>query len=118
MSRGPGRIERSIRALFDLHPDLAFITDDLVEHCFPSAGSIERKHRVSVLRAAHSVIAADPNWREMGRGGQCGVFVNLDNLQSYALGKLALHYLGSTKWWSCLQNYRRACGNSLPGLQL
>jgi hypothetical protein len=26
MSRGPGRIERAIRELFDAHPDLAFVT--------------------------------------------------------------------------------------------
>jgi hypothetical protein len=32
MSRGPGRIERAIRELFDAHPDLAFVTDELIEH--------------------------------------------------------------------------------------
>jgi hypothetical protein len=79
MSRGPGRIERDIRRLFDLHPDLAFTTEELAEHCFPSAGSIERKHRVSVLRAAHSVISKDPNWRQIGGRGACIVFANLDS---------------------------------------
>jgi hypothetical protein len=29
MSRGPGRIERAIRALIDAHPDEAFTVDNL-----------------------------------------------------------------------------------------
>jgi hypothetical protein len=33
MSRGPGRIERAIRQLFDANPDEAFITDEIAEHC-------------------------------------------------------------------------------------
>ena len=55
MSRGPGRIERAIRVLFDANPDLAFVTDELAEHCYPDAKAIERKHQVSVLRAARSL---------------------------------------------------------------
>jgi hypothetical protein len=62
MSRGPGRIERAIRALFDAHPDRHISTDDLVAHCYPGINHIERKHRVAVLRAAHKVVAADPDW--------------------------------------------------------
>ena len=34
MSRGPGRIERAIRELFDANPDRAFFTADLVRVCF------------------------------------------------------------------------------------
>lgn len=63
MSRGPGRIERAIRELFDAHPDLAFVTDELVEHCYPEAvGAIERKHQVAVLRAAKNAIKDDLDW--------------------------------------------------------
>jgi hypothetical protein len=90
MSRGPGRIERAIRDLLDAHPDLAFVTDELVEHCYPGVTPIERKHQVSVLRAAHRVVAGDPDWTAwriegQGRGW---LFVNLGNLQSYALGRM------------------------------
>jgi hypothetical protein len=90
MSKGAGRIERAIRELFDAHPDLAFITDELAEHCFPEAEAIERKHQVSVLRAAQKVVAPDPDWRAwriegQGRGW---VFVNLANVQSYTLGRI------------------------------
>jgi len=31
MSRGPGRLERAIRALFDAHPTHSFDTDDFAE---------------------------------------------------------------------------------------
>jgi hypothetical protein len=90
MSRGPGRIERAIRALFDAHPDLAFITDELAEHCYPNAPAIERKHQVSVLRAAHKIMAADPDWRARRRirNGSGWVFFNASSLQSYALSRL------------------------------
>jgi hypothetical protein len=45
MSKGPGRIERAIRELFDDNPDLAFVTDELCEHCYPAARPIERKQQ-------------------------------------------------------------------------
>lgn len=63
MSRGPGRIERAIRALLDAPPDdyEGFGSEDLAEHCYPGV-TIERKHRVVVLRAAHKIVAADPAW--------------------------------------------------------
>src|SRR5262245_1493570 len=34
VSRGPGRIERAIRALFDANLDEAFTTDELAAHCY------------------------------------------------------------------------------------
>jgi hypothetical protein len=102
MSRGPGRIERAIRALFDAHPDLAFTTDELAEHCYPRTATIERKHQVSVLRAAGKVIAGDRDWYAWRIDGQGRgwVFVNGCNLQSYALGRLiadVLTFYGSKK---------------------
>ena len=95
MSKGPGRIQRAIRQLFDANPDRAFITDELVEHCYPETGhwgaSIEKKHTVAVLRAAHKVIASDPHWwpQSIGYGRNVGLcFVNLDSVESYALMQL------------------------------
>jgi hypothetical protein len=90
VSKGPGRIERAIRALFDAHPDLAFVTDEIAEHCYPNARPIERKHQVATLRAAHRVVANDPDWtgaRAKSRGTHW-VFYNRGNLQSYSLGRL------------------------------
>jgi hypothetical protein len=93
MSKGPGKIERAIRALFDDNPDRAFIVEELVERCYPDANSIEKKHRVGVLRAAHKVVARDPDWQAWvigeGRGHNVGLcFFNYDNVTSYALGRL------------------------------
>jgi hypothetical protein len=90
MSRGPGRIERAVRQLFDANPDLAFTTDELAEHCYPGVNAIERKHQVAVLRAAWKVLEDDPNWHAwriqgMGRGY---VFVNHASVPSYTLGHM------------------------------
>jgi hypothetical protein len=75
MSRGPGRIERAIRQIFDAHPDQAWPTEVLASWCFGEP--TERWHRVSVLRAAHKLVAADPHWAtwRMRDIRQC-VFVN------------------------------------------
>ena len=63
MSPGSGRIERAIRALFDAHPDEAFTTDELCEHCYPDDWPVERQHRGAALRAAKKVVEVDPDWR-------------------------------------------------------
>jgi hypothetical protein len=89
MSRGPGRIERAIRALLDAHPDLAFVTDELAEHCYPDAEAIARKHQVSVLRAAWNVLKDDPDWtahRISCQGGNW-VFFNRDSAISCAAAR-------------------------------
>lgn len=78
MSRGPGRIERAIERLVVARPDTAFLIDDLCWLIFPAIGTVERKHRVSVLRAANKVVARLPDWRigEVGknRGAPVGLF--------------------------------------------
>lgn len=68
MSKGPGRIERAIRELFAASPDRAFLTPDLVKHCFASVDRIERKHEVSVLRATRKIIDDDPDWDRLAHG--------------------------------------------------
>jgi hypothetical protein len=62
MSRGPGRIGRAIRTLFDANPDTAHTVGDLCAACY-SDRKLERKHRVAMLRAVKSVVASDPDWR-------------------------------------------------------
>src|SRR5689334_10511877 len=90
MSKGAGRIERAIRSLFDTHPDLAFTTENLIEQCFADSETVERKHQVSVLRAAHKIVAVGPNWKGWRIDQQgCGwAFLNQANVQSYALARL------------------------------
>jgi hypothetical protein len=105
MSRGPGKIERAIRALFDAQFDMAFITEELVRHCYPELNrkTIKRKHQVSVIRAAQKVTQRqwdsgtgyDTCWessitRSRNGGGNGWVFYNSLSLQSYALGRLSI----------------------------
>ena len=95
MSKGPGRIERSLRELFANNPTEAFTTDDLVTIAFPGANRIEKKHRVSVLRAARRIVDTDPNWEMFAAWsarGRLRVFFNADDLKSYVLARLMAIY--------------------------
>jgi hypothetical protein len=54
MSRGPGRIQRAIRRLFDEQPDQVFLTDDLVRYCFPDAEPVlDREYQQRVRARLH-----------------------------------------------------------------
>jgi hypothetical protein len=63
MSRGPGRIERAIKAAFDADPTRVFTTEYLCTHVYASATKVEKKHRVSLIRAAKRVLQRELNWR-------------------------------------------------------
>jgi hypothetical protein len=63
MSRGPGRVERSIRRLMDVRPDEAFTIGDLCWWVYPAISLVERKHRNAVLRAANRIVEGDDTWR-------------------------------------------------------
>jgi hypothetical protein len=113
MSRGPGRIERAIRALFDEHPDEAFTTDDLCVTSYPDIQRkgarlvglnererrpiggkyfIERKHRVVVVRAAEKIVAGDPDWRSgwSGSRGNMLTYFNAASIPSVAMNRALL----------------------------
>jgi hypothetical protein len=101
MSRGAGRIEREIRAAFAADPDNAFTTDELVWIAFPGVFPIEKKHRVSVLRAAKKLVARGDGLdfeRRWGQGGEL-VFFNRYNVMSYGM--------------SCLKPNRYHCDDEL-----
>jgi hypothetical protein len=58
LSRGPGRVERAIEAVFRKYPQESFTTDQLVMVAYPqlrSFSEIEKKHRVAVLRATRNI---------------------------------------------------------------
>lgn len=63
MSRGPGRVERAIKAAFDAEPTRIFTTEYLCTHVYTDAARIEKKHRVSLIRAAKRVVQREPSWR-------------------------------------------------------
>jgi hypothetical protein len=63
MSRGPGRVERAIKAAFDAEPTRVFTTEYLCAHVYAGATKIEKKHRVSLIRAAKRVLRREHSWR-------------------------------------------------------
>jgi hypothetical protein len=104
MSRGLGRIERAIEALFTAEPSRTFSTDELVEVVYRGVNRIEKKHRVAVLRAADKV-AKRSHWEkwkcertfqggyyEASLAGRGAVYVNMLDARSYGLGMLRICY--------------------------
>ncbi len=63
MSRGPGRVERAIKAAFEAEPTRVFTTEYLCNHVYAGTPKIEKKHRVSLIRAAKRVLQRERNWR-------------------------------------------------------
>ena len=95
MSRGPGKIERAILALMQEQPDHAWTTEDLAENIYAGANKIEKKHRVSILRAMQSVTKNDPDWflwRSEIRGGTI-VLMNYASVRSYGLARLKTDFV-------------------------
>jgi hypothetical protein len=96
MSRRPGRIERSLVAIFEGERDNAFTTHDLCERIWPDvyqdsqAGRIERRHRSSVIRAARNIARQRPEiqWLHGERLGRELVFFRHDEVMSYAMARL------------------------------
>jgi hypothetical protein len=63
MSRGPGRVERAIKAAFDAEPTRVFTTEHLCTQVYSGTTKIEKKHRVSLIRAAKRVLQREHSWR-------------------------------------------------------
>ena len=90
MSRGPGKIQTAIKSLMRGRPDYAWTTEDLVEIVYAGANRVEKKHRVSILRALRAVTKGDPDWflwRSECRGGSI-VLMNYASVRSYGLARL------------------------------
>jgi len=88
MSRGAGRVQRIIEALFNANPASCFTTDELMEACFPGVAH-EKRHRVSVLRAAENA-ARRMRWDGFpsSHRGRLLVYANTLNLTSYATARI------------------------------
>jgi hypothetical protein len=90
MSRGPGRIERAIEAVFDTERDNAFTLEELCERVYADANQIERKHHISVARAARNLERRRPEFQHY-YGENLGnplVFFRHDEVMSYAMARL------------------------------
>jgi hypothetical protein len=90
MSRGPGRVERAIEAVFDTERDNAFTLEDLGERVYPGVDRIEKKHRAVIARAARNLGRRRPEIHCLegeGLGGAL-VFFRHDEVVSYAMARL------------------------------
>jgi hypothetical protein len=56
-------VERAIKAAFDAEPTRVFTTEYLCNCVYAGATKIEKKHRVSLIRAAKRVLQREHNWR-------------------------------------------------------
>ena len=95
MSRGPGKIERAIRQLMAAEPTGAWTVEDLCERVYAGINRVEKKHRVSVLRALRRAVRDDADWAlwtSEGIGGRV-VLVNRTNVESYGLARLKTDFL-------------------------
>src|SRR5260370_3477338 len=89
MRKGPGRVEQIIEAVFAAEPDNAFTIEDLCDRVYPG-GPIEKKHRVSVLRAAKQVAKRRAEIDTMIGEGLGGTLIFFDQycVLSYAMARL------------------------------
>jgi hypothetical protein len=94
MSRGPGKIEQAIETTFTRFPDQTFSTTELGPIAYPGINRIEKKHRVSIIRAADKVAKriAWVGFRTEAPAGEM-VYYNLLNVRSYGLGRLRTNFL-------------------------
>jgi len=86
MSRGPGKLEQAIEAVFVAEPDDAHTTEDLIDRVFPGLNAVEKKHRVTVIRAAKKVsMRLGWRWERKRTLGKGLVFFNSYSLMSYGM---------------------------------
>jgi hypothetical protein len=82
MSKGAGRIERLVEHILK-DTDRSFTIEEICRLAWPDVASIEKKHRVAVLRAAKSVrkrlgllewTSERPPWFVRGTDSDIGVY--------------------------------------------
>lgn len=105
MSRGPGRVQQAIQAIFASAPRSTFTVEDLAGLIYPGS-PVEKKHRVAILRAAAlmgvTTTKVEPDgrsgfdagagslwvaWLSERRGGSV-LFFNCLNVASYASARI------------------------------
>ena len=123
MSRGPGKIERAVETVFDTEPDNAFTTEDLCDRVYLGVNRIERKHRVSVVRAAKKVCGRRDDW-QLRTGDKLGgvlVFFCRYSLMSYAMARMKSehHYRCNDDrvpdWWKDKDSEQSMHARLVPG---
>ena len=102
VSRGAGKIEQAIINSFLLSVGKSFTVEDLFYITYPEAFKIERKHRVSINRAASNVCERT-GWDKMRRDNRGGGLIYFDpcDVISYASARLKCSdygYQSQDKW--------------------
>src|SRR6516225_6738775 len=94
MSRGPGRIQRAIEAVFSNSPTETFTVEELAVIVYPGINRVEKKHRVAILRAAYASLDRT-GWGAFGsaRPGRHTVFFNWLDVRSYATARMRSDFL-------------------------
>jgi hypothetical protein len=94
MSRGPGRVERTIEAEFTANPSMTYLVDDIIAVAYPNEKAVAKKHRVAAIRAANSV-AAILGWAcrraEQPRSHPL-IYFNRRDHRGYAIGHNRCHH--------------------------
>jgi hypothetical protein len=92
MSRGPGKVQRAIEAVFQAEPDNAFLLSELCERVYRGLNHVEKKHRIAVMRAVKGIEALDCLHRNtLGREQ---VIYDPCNVRSYAMALLKADNFG------------------------
>src|SRR6516164_268010 len=86
MSRGPGKLQRAIVAVFEADPDNGLLLAELCERVYRGLNRIEKKHRVAVARATYGI----PWLAHMKREalGHEVVFYNPASALAYGMARL------------------------------
>ena len=89
MSKGFGSVQRKIAEVLAANVDEAFRVDELCRVVFGDV-PIEKKHRVSVIRAAKALMKTRPElaWAGSSGPGMGVVLYNQANVMSYARARL------------------------------
>src|SRR5262249_46583710 len=86
MSRGPGKLQRAIEAIFGAEPDNGFLLTELCERIYRGINQVDKKHRVAVARAAYGIPWLAIRKRET-LGGEL-VFYNPASAMAYGMARL------------------------------
>ncbi len=78
--------------MMEAEPDGAWTIQDLAEKVYSGLNRVEKKHRVSVLRAVKKIVSRDdePDWDLMTAEtmGNTVILCDFANVHSYAVGRL------------------------------
>jgi hypothetical protein len=90
MSKGFGTVQRKIAEIMAANVDDAFRTDELCRKVYGYKHWVEKKERVSVIRAAKALMKKRPDIEWVGSSGPRGglVFFNQGSVMSYARARL------------------------------